>query len=45
VKDYVNRLLDDIGTEGVFLTPGCDAPANAKFENMVAMYEAGADFK
>ncbi|MFZ7121123.1 MAG: uroporphyrinogen decarboxylase family protein [Eubacteriaceae bacterium] len=45
VKDYVNKLLDDIGTKGVFLTPGCDAPANAKFENMVAMYEAAVNYK
>lgn len=45
VTDYVNRLLDDIGPQGVFLTPGCDAPANAKFENMVAMYKAGVEYK
>lgn len=45
VTDYVNRLLDDIGIQGVFLTPGCDAPANAKFENMVAMYKAGVEYK
>ncbi|WP_019225549.1 uroporphyrinogen decarboxylase family protein [Dehalobacter restrictus] len=44
VSDYVKRLLDDIGTKGVFVTPGCDAPANAKFENMVAMFKAAAEF-
>lgn len=44
VKDYVKRLLDDIGPQGVFITPGCDAPANAKFENMVAMFEAANEW-
>lgn len=45
VKDYVNRLVDGVGIKGLFLTPGCDAPGNAKFENLVAMYEAGRDYK
>jgi hypothetical protein len=39
VADYVKRLIDDIGPQGLFLCAGCDAPATAKFENMVAMYE------
>lgn len=45
VKDYVNKLLDDIGPKGVFITAGCDAPQNAKFENMVAMFQAASDYK
>lgn len=44
VSDYVKKLLNDIGTKGVFMTPGCDAPANAKFENMAAMFKAAAEF-
>lgn len=45
VKDYVNRLIDDIGPKGLFITAGCDAPANTRFENMVAMFEAANDWK
>jgi uroporphyrinogen-III decarboxylase len=44
IKDYVRRLLNDIGTEGVFIAPGCDAPACSKYENLVAIYEAAQDF-
>ncbi|MBF7095677.1 uroporphyrinogen decarboxylase family protein [Alkalibacter mobilis] len=44
VTDYVNRLLDDIGTKGVFITAGCDAPGNAKFENMAAMFKAAYEY-
>ncbi|MDR3124160.1 MAG: methyltransferase [Treponema sp.] len=39
VTDYVKHLIDDVGPQGLFLCPGCDAPATAKFENMAAMYE------
>jgi hypothetical protein len=39
VADYTKRLIDDIGPQGLFICPGCDAPATAKFENMAAMYE------
>lgn len=45
VKDYVNCLIDDIGPKGLFIAPGCDAPANSKFENMVAMFEAANNWK
>jgi hypothetical protein len=44
VADYVKRLIDDIGPQGLFLCPGCDAPANAKFENMAAIYETAKDY-
>ncbi|MBC3795871.1 uroporphyrinogen decarboxylase family protein [Acetobacterium tundrae] len=45
VKDYVTKLIDDIGPKGLFVTAGCDAPANTKFENMVAMFQAANDWK
>ena len=44
VEDYVKRLIDDIGVEGLLLCPGCDAPANAQFENMAAIYETAAKY-
>jgi len=42
IVDYVKRLVDDIGPQGLLLCPGCDAPATAKFENMAAIYETAA---
>ncbi|AFV02186.1 MULTISPECIES: uroporphyrinogen decarboxylase family protein [unclassified Dehalobacter] len=45
VYKYVTDLIDDIGYKGLFITPGCDAPANAKFENMVAMFKAAKEYK
>jgi hypothetical protein len=45
VADYTKRLLDDIGPQGLFLCPGCDAPATAKFENMAAIYETAAKYQ
>jgi hypothetical protein len=44
VADYTKRLIDDIGPQGLFICPGCDAPATAKFENMAAMYETAAKY-
>jgi hypothetical protein len=44
VADYVKRLIDDVGQAGLMICPGCDAPATAKFENMVAMYETAAKY-
>ena len=44
VYNYVRDLIKDIGPQGLLLCPGCDAPINAKGENMVAMYEAGREF-
>ena len=41
VRDYVKHLIEDIGTTGLLLCPGCDAPINAKHENLMAMYDAG----
>ena len=44
VKDYVNRLIDNVGPQGLFVCPGCDTPVNAKFENLVAMVKATNDW-
>lgn len=44
IKDYCRRLVDDIGPEGFFLTPGCDAPSCSKYENLVAIYEVAAEY-
>ena len=44
VRDYVKHLIADIGTTGLLLCPGCDAPINAKHENLMAMYDAGREF-
>ncbi|NTW72702.1 MAG: methyltransferase [Eubacteriaceae bacterium] len=45
VSDYVKQLIDNVGIKGTIITSGCDAPANAKFENMVAMIKTAADYK
>jgi hypothetical protein len=42
--NYVRDLIRDIGTNGLLLSTGCDAPINAKHENMLAMYQAGRDY-
>jgi hypothetical protein len=45
VADYAKRLIDDVGPQGLFLCPGCDAPATAKFENMAAIYETAQKYQ
>ncbi len=45
VMDYCKRLIDDIGPKGLFICPGCDAPPNAKFENLTAIYEVAKNYK
>ena len=45
VTDYVNRLIDSVGPEGLFVCPGCDCPVNAKYENIVAMIQATNEWK
>lgn len=45
VTDYINRLIDQTGPEGMFITVACDTPVNAKFENMVAMVKATNEWK
>jgi uroporphyrinogen-III decarboxylase len=44
VRTYVKELIEDVGPTGLLLCPGCDAPINAKHENVVAMYDAGREF-
>ncbi len=44
VFQYVVDLLRDIGPTGLILAPGCDAPINAKPENMAAMVAASREF-
>lgn len=41
---YVEKLVKDIGPEGLILCPGCDAPINTKPENMEAFVAASREF-
>jgi len=43
VHAYVRDLVRDVGPTGLVLCPGCDAPLNAKPENMEAFVAAGAE--
>ncbi|MCD8230746.1 MAG: hypothetical protein LUD14_02780 [Clostridiales bacterium] len=44
VKDYVTKLLEDIGPWGCMVATGCDIPSDAKPENVKAMSEAAHEF-
>lgn len=44
VRNYIRDLVRDIGPEGLLLAPGCDAPMNAKPENMEAFVAASHEF-
>ena len=44
IRTYVRDLVRDIGPTGLLLCPGCDAPINAKPENMEAFVAAGREF-
>jgi hypothetical protein len=44
VYTYVRDLIRDVGPTGLILCPGCDAPINAKAENMEAFAAAGREF-
>lgn len=44
VRTYVRDLVRDVGPTGLMLCPGCDAPINAKPENMEAFVAAGQEF-
>jgi uroporphyrinogen-III decarboxylase len=44
VRSYVRDLVRDIGPTGLLLCPGCDAPINARPENMEAFVAAGREF-
>lgn len=41
---YVRNLVRDVGPTGLILCPGCDAPMNAKPENMQAFAAASMEF-
>lgn len=43
-RSYVKDLIETAGPEGLILCPGCDAPINAKPENIQAMISAGQEF-
>ncbi|AFA48607.1 uroporphyrinogen decarboxylase family protein [Acetobacterium woodii] len=44
-ENYVKKLIDNVGAKGLIVTSGCDSPANAKFENMVAMFKTAVEYK
>jgi len=44
IRNYVRDLVRDIGPTGLILCPGCDAPINAKPENVEAFVAAGEEF-
>jgi uroporphyrinogen-III decarboxylase len=44
VYNYARDLVRDIGPTGFLLAPGCEAPIDAKAENMEAYVAAGRDF-
>jgi uroporphyrinogen-III decarboxylase len=44
VYAYVRDLIRDVGPTGLILCPGCDAPINAKPENMEAFVAASREF-
>jgi uroporphyrinogen-III decarboxylase len=41
---YVRDLIRDVGPKGLILCPGCDAPIDAKPENMQAFVAASLEF-
>lgn len=44
IYDHVHQLVNDIGPAGLLLCPGCDAPIDAKPENMEAFVAACQEF-
>ncbi|MFH0727694.1 MAG: uroporphyrinogen decarboxylase family protein [Pseudomonadota bacterium] len=44
IRTYIRDLVRDVGTEGLLLAPGCDAPLNTKPENMEAFVAASHEF-
>ncbi|MBI5446557.1 MAG: uroporphyrinogen decarboxylase, partial [Deltaproteobacteria bacterium] len=43
-RAYVRDLIELFQGQGLLLCPGCDAPMNAKPENMRAFVAAGHEF-
>jgi uroporphyrinogen-III decarboxylase len=44
ITAYVRDLVNDVGPTGLILCPGCDAPFNAKPENLEAFVAAAHEF-
>jgi uroporphyrinogen-III decarboxylase len=44
VRRYVRDQARDVGPTGLILCPGCDAPIDAKPENMEAFVAASLEF-
>jgi uroporphyrinogen-III decarboxylase len=44
VRTYVRDLIRDVGVRGLLVAPGCDAPFNARPENMEAMVAAALEY-
>jgi uroporphyrinogen-III decarboxylase len=44
IHDYVRNLVSLFDSRGLLLCPGCDAPINAKPENMIAFIAASHEF-
>lgn len=44
VNAYVRDLIQDVGPTGLIVCPGCDAPINAKPENVEAMVAATHEY-
>jgi uroporphyrinogen-III decarboxylase len=44
VREYVRRLIADVGPRGFLLAPGCDIPVNARPENVEALVAAGLEY-
>ena len=44
VREYVRRLIADVGRRGLLIAPGCDIPCDARGENVEAMVAAGLEY-
>jgi uroporphyrinogen-III decarboxylase len=46
VREYCERLIDEVGKEGgFFLTTGCECPVDAKFENVRMMIDTAKTYR
>jgi uroporphyrinogen-III decarboxylase len=45
IREYCQRLIDDVGKDGGFLlTTGCECPVDAKFENVKMMVDVAKTY-
>ena len=44
VREYIRRLVADVGRRGLLIAPGCDIPCDARGENVEALVEAGLEY-